>query len=110
MSIPGTKHCCKPLFVHYVCSFSQEAHEVEVMLHLVPQTWEIMQNGIRMGKARGAWVAQSVKRPTSAQVKISWLVKSSPASGSVLTAHSLDPALDSVSFSLCTSPLGFSQK
>ena len=37
----------------------------------------------------GAWVAQSVKRPTSAQVTISRFVSSSPASGSALTAGSL---------------------
>ena len=37
----------------------------------------------------GAWAAQSVKRPTSAQVMISRFVISSPASGSVLTAWSL---------------------
>ena len=49
---------------------------------------------------QGAWAAQSVKRPTSAQVRISWFVSSSPASGSVLTAQSLEPALDSVSHSL----------
>ena len=34
----------------------------------------------------GAWVAQAVKRPTSAQVMISRFVVSSPASGSGLTA------------------------
>ena len=39
----------------------------------------------------GAWVAQSVKCPTSAQVMISRLVSSSPSSGSVLTAQSLEP-------------------
>ena len=39
--------------------------------------------------ARGAWVAQSVERLTSAQVMISQLVSSSPASGPVLTAWSL---------------------
>ena len=44
----------------------------------------------------GAWVAQSVGPPTSAQVMISRFVSSSPASGSVLTAQSLEPALDSV--------------
>ena len=38
---------------------------------------------------RGAWVAQSVKHPTSAQVMLSQSVSSSPASGSVLTARSL---------------------
>ena len=41
---------------------------------------------------RGTWVAQLVKRPTSAQVMISWFVSSSPTSGSVLTAQSLEPA------------------
>ena len=48
----------------------------------------------------GAWVAQSVKRLTSAQVTISRFVDSSPASGSVLTAQSLGPVSDSVSPSL----------
>ena len=45
----------------------------------------------------GAWVAQSVERPTSVQVMISRSVSSSPMSGSVLTAQSLEPVLDSVS-------------
>ena len=48
----------------------------------------------------GTWVAQSVKCTTSAQVMISRYVSSSPASGSVLTARSLEPALNSVSPSL----------
>ena len=52
----------------------------------------------------GSWVAQSVGRLTSAWVMISWFVGSSPAWGSVLTAQSLEPASDSVSPSLCTSP------
>ena len=56
-------------------------------------------------QVRGAWVAQSVKRPTSAQVMISWLVGSNPASGSVLTAQSLEPVSDSVSPSLSAPPL-----
>ena len=47
----------------------------------------------------------SVERPTSAQVTISQFVSSSPASGSVLTAQSLEPASDSVSPSLSTPPL-----
>ena len=55
--------------------------------------------GRRSGR-RGAWVAQSVKCPTSAQVMISPFVSSSPASGSVLTAWSLESASDSVSPSL----------
>ena len=41
---------------------------------------------------------------TSAQVMISWSVSSSPTSGSVLTAQSLEPAWDSVSPSLSAPP------
>ena len=53
---------------------------------------------VRNPTERGTWVAQSVEHPTSsAQVMISQFVGSSPASGSVLTAQSLEPALDSVS-------------
>ena len=48
-------------------------------------------------------MAPSVKRPTSAQVTISWSMSSSPALGSVLTAQGLEPASDSVSPSLCPS-------
>ena len=46
------------------------------------------------------WLAQLVKRPTSAPVMISQFVNLSPALGSVLTAQSLEPASDSVSPSL----------
>ena len=45
-------------------------------------------------------MAQSVGCLTSAQVLILWSVRSNPASGSVLTARSLEPASDSVSPSL----------
>ena len=48
----------------------------------------------------GAWVAQSVECPTSAQVMILRSRSLSPALGSVLTAESLEPASDSVSPSL----------
>ena len=51
---------------------------------------------IRLPVDQGAWVAQSVKHLTSAQVMISRFMGSSPASGSVLTAQSLEPASDSV--------------
>ena len=66
-------------------------------------------------KKRGTWVAQSVERPTSAQVMISWFMGSSPMSGSVLTAQSLEPASDSASPSLSAPPplvlcLSLSQK
>ena len=49
-------------------------------------------------------MAQSVKRLTSAQVMISRCVSSSPVSGSVLTAQSLEPVSDSVSPSLSAPP------
>ena len=52
----------------------------------------------------GAWVAGSVKHRTSAQGVISWFVRSSPASGSVLTARRLEPASDSASPSLSAPP------
>ena len=60
-------------------------------------------------------MAQSVKRPTSAQFMISQVVGLSPALGSVLTAQSLEPAWDSVSPSLSAPPplvlvLSLSQK
>ena len=48
----------------------------------------------------GAWVAQSVKHLTLAQVMVSQFMSSSPTSGSVLVAQSLEPALASVSPSL----------
>ena len=63
---------------------------------------------------RDAWVAQLVERPTSTQVMISQSVGLSPTSGSVPTAQSLEPALDSVSpLSLtlpCSCCLSLSQK
>ena len=58
----------------------------------------------RKVKVWGVWVAQSVEHPTSAQVMISQFVSSSPASGSVLMAQSLEPASDSVSPSLSLCP------
>ena len=63
-----------------------------------PERWERVE--LRYGtKERafwGTWVAPLVKQPTSAQVMLSRLVSSSPGSGSVLTAQSLEPAFDSV--------------
>ena len=53
----------------------------------------------------GSLVAQLVKGLTSPQVMILWFVSSSPASGSVLTAQSLEPASDAVSPSLSAPPL-----
>ena len=62
-------------------------------------------NKCKKKKNRGSWVAQSVKRPTSVRVTISRSVSSSPARGSGLMAQSLEPASDSVSLSLCPSPI-----
>ena len=55
---------------------------------------------------RGAWVARSVERRTSAQVMIPPFPGLSPESGSMLTAQSLAGACFRfyVSFSLCPSP------
>ena len=66
---------------------------------------EALIQGERNDLSRGAWVAQSVEHPTSARVMISRLVSSSPASGSVLTAWSLEPTSDSVSPPLSAPPL-----
>ena len=51
---------------------------------------------LKVMKDWGAWVAQSVKPLTLAQVMILRFVFLSPVSGSVLTAQSLEPAPDSV--------------
>ena len=53
---------------------------------------------------RDAQVVHSVKSLTSAKVMTSWFVSSRPKSGSVRTAQSLEPALDSVSPSLSAPP------
>ena len=62
----------------------------------------------------GAWVAQSVERPSLVQVMISQFVGSSPMLGSVLTAQSLDPAsILCLPFSLplpCSHSVSLSQK
>ena len=52
----------------------------------------------------GHLVAQSVKHLILAQVVISWFMGLGPASGSVLTAQSLEPASDSVSSSFSVPP------
>ena len=67
--------------------------------------FELLRGNQNFENLWSAWVAQSAKRPTSAQVTISQFVGSSPASGSVLTAQSLKPVSDSVSPSLAAPPL-----
>ena len=49
------------------------------------------QVSVRVGLEWGTGVTQSVKHMTSAHVKILRFMNSSPASGSVLTAQSLEP-------------------
>ena len=49
-------------------------------------------------------MAQSVKHLTLIQVMISWFVGSSPTSGSVITAQSLEPASHSLSPSFSAPP------
>ena len=61
--------------------------------------WDVMKNAV----AWGTWVAQLVKCPTSAQVMVSQFIGSSPVSGSVLTAQSLEPALTPLMFCLSLS-------
>ena len=56
----------------------------------------------------GTWLAQSVERLTLGQVMILQFVSSSPASGSVLTAQSLEPASHSVSPPLSAPPRSYS--
>ena len=65
----------------------------------------LLRSPIGVRKNWDTWVALLVKCPTLAQVMISQPMSSSPASGSVLTAQSLWPALDSVSPSLSAPPL-----
>ena len=62
-----------------------------------------MKNPIK--KWQGAWVAQLDKCLTLAQVMISRSMSLSLASGSVLTAQSLEPTSDSVAPSLSAPPL-----
>ena len=59
-----------------------------------PHHWTA-RNFTEVGNPWDAWVAQSVKRLTLTQVMISRLVSLSPTLGSMLTAQSLEPALDS---------------
>ena len=58
---------------------------------------------VTLAHSQGAWVAQPVERPTSAQVTISWFSSSSPVSGSVLTAEPGACFGFCVSLSLCPS-------
>ena len=54
----------------------------------MPCLFSILSSTPRNAALRGSWVAPSAERPTSAQVMLSRVACSSPASGSVLTARS----------------------
>ena len=73
--------------------------------HLLGLVHCLVQSKSRNISDWSTWVAQSVRRPTSAQFMISRFMSSSPTSGSVLTAWSLESASDSVSPSLSAPPL-----
>ena len=79
-------------------------HTYVLLLFSKRKNAKVEQNLIEVVVCRGIWVPQSVKHLTSALVMISLFMGSSPMSGSVLTAWSLEPASDSVSLSLCPSP------
>ena len=79
---------------------------IVLLLSISSKPSHVMFIPFSFGKAPlwGTWVAQLVKRLTLAQVMISQFVGLSPASGSVLTAQSLEPASDSLSLSLSALP------
>ena len=83
-----------PLTIHSVLAICSD---VDFYMSCIPGAVPCI---ILKKKIRGAWVARSVKRLTSAQVMISQSVSLSPESGSVLTAQNLEPVSDSVSPSL----------
>ena len=99
-----------PLFLFFKLKVVRKGSYIFTMVN-VPEMFPMLILKISWG----AWVAQSVKHPTSAQVTISWSVSLSPESGSGLMAQSLEPVSDSVSPSLSAPPpfmlcLSLSQK
>ena len=70
------------LYTNIHSSFIHNSQKLQLVQHLMNKT---------LGK-RSAWVAQWVEHLTSAQVMISQFESWRPASGSVLTTPSLEPA------------------
>ena len=70
---------------------------LSLSLSLCPSPAPTVSVSLKINNIRGAWVAQSVEHPMSAQITISQFVSSRPASSSVPIAQSLEPASDSVS-------------
>ena len=84
-----------------ICLKSEILYHMSCLLQCHYRAWRwVDDNVLKTKTCWGAWVAQLVKRPTSAQVMMSRSVSLSPASGYVLTAQSLEPVSDSVSPSL----------
>ena len=72
-----------------LCNQGEKPREKELCLaeeKIAGGGWRETDKMLNKGHVRGAWVAQSVEHPTSAQVMISQFVSLSPMSGSVLTA------------------------
>ena len=102
-----------PLSQNSMSSFKVQCLMLFILLHLIYFPNPTASASILVIKNNlygGAWVAQLVKRLTSAQVMISWFVGSDPVLGSVLTGQSPEPALDSVSPSLSPLPPSLSLK
>ena len=120
-TVMSTSQCCE----HYIAECSRNYHKAIMFLwvgelrlesqcfaprlRLLPSVLTVIGVGEGLtvtvsSKPWSTWVAQSAKHLTSAQVMISWFVSSSLTSGSVLTAQSLEPALDSVSPSFSAPP------
>ena len=99
--LPHPQHCCTSGGVYTIYWALGSSSWVELVFLWVITT---KLEELKRRNCRGAWVAQLVKYLTSAQVMISWFMGSSPASGSVLSVRSLEPASDSVSPSLSAPP------
>ena len=86
------KHC-RPTSAKrkLVASFRIITLFMEVCLWSVSLLRQLERSSFKLQNG-STWVAQSVKRLTSAQSMISQLVSSSPTSGFALTAQSLEPA------------------
>ena len=88
------------LFGHSFKSSSLGFCTIQLDMWFDPVSERVPLWGLKLSHCWDAWVAQSVERPTLAQVLILQFMGSSPTSGSVLTVQSLEAALDSVSLSL----------
>ena len=90
LSVCGMESCIR------LCTDSMEPAWESLSLSAAPLLVCVLSLSLKINKLRSIWMAQSIKRLTSAPLMISRFV----GSGSVLTAQSLEPALDFVSSSL----------